>query len=269
MSINDLNSSIINRFVEEKLNHGQLRTDGPLSPKTVRDICTILKSIIAYAEREYGFTHIADNAVIPKKKKKELIILTKDEQNKLEQCIQEHYSDSKYVGIFVCLYTGVRLGEICALTWADVDFANQLLCIRHTLQRISLPQGNKKTKIIIDEPKSVSSYRKIPIAPVLVEWLKAIKGDCNDDDFILTGNRKIIEPRNYQYFFKRLLAGLEIRDVNFHILRHTFASRCVACGFDIKTLSEIMGHANTTITMEYYIHTSMEQKKYQMERLYL
>ena len=267
-NISDINSSAVNYFVYEKLHHGRLTDAGPLSVKTVRDICVILKSIIGYAEMEYGFSHIADNAVLPKKRKQEPDILSGEEQQLLERYLWEHAGEPRCAGLLICLYTGLRLGEICALQWQDVNLQAQVLQVRHTIQRIPVSgEMCRKTLVILDEPKSEASFRTIPLTDNLRRLFEQLSPNKVSTDYILTDSARCIEPRNYQYYFRRVLELLDMRIVNFHILRHTFASRCVECGFDIKTLSEILGHSSTSITLSYYVHTTLEMKRKQMELL--
>ena len=172
-------------------------------------------------------------------------------------------------GILVCMYTGIRLGEICALKWDDIDLRRRILCISHTTQRIAVPEERSihKTQVVTGQPKTVSSERIIPIPNIIYPLLKKLSADAQRECYLLTNSNHLIEPRNYQYFFKRLLDIIGIRNVNFHILRHTFASRCVETGMDVKTLSEILGYANINITLSYYVHSSLDTKKKQINRL--
>ncbi len=269
LTLGELNSSKVNSFVYDKLNHGRLDQSGGLGNKTVRDICCILKSIIRYAEDEYQMGTLAHNSVIPKKIKKDMQVLSREEMRQLEKYLRRVPEENRCAGMLICMYTGLRLGEICALKWKDIDLQKEVIHIRHTIQRISIQDtvSNKKTTIIMDAPKSSCSHRTIPIPQSIQSVLWNLYHEEYKEEFFLTNSQKLIEPRNYQYFFKRCLQKAGIRNVNFHILRHTFASLCVEAGFDIKTLSEIMGHSNTTITLSYYVHSSLENKRKQMELL--
>lgn len=235
----------------------------------MRDICTILKSVLSYAEKEYGLHDIAGNMVLPKQQRTDRDILTLREQRKLETYLWEHRQKPRCAGILLCLYTGLRLGEICGLQWRDIDRKRHILYINRTLQRVAETRGDheKKTKLISGEPKSGASVRAIPLPRTFWMLLREMSGEMRDEDYFLSGNAEPIEPRNYQYFFKKTLADCELRYVNFHTLRHTFATRCVEAGMDIKTLSEILGHTNTNITLSYYVHSSMQSKRKQMNRL--
>lgn len=267
--LTDLSSAQINTFIYDKLTNGRLDQAGPLSPKTVRDIYTILKSIIKYAENEYNLDIIARNTALPKKQAVEYRILTSNEQQQLETYLRQDLLNHRKTGMLLCLYTGLRLGEICALRWQDIDFKARLLNVRHTLQRVPVIESSAapKTCVLLDSPKSAASVRTIPLTQPVISVLKKLRAGAAPETFVLTNRTDCIEPRNYQYFFHKTLENLKLRTVNFHILRHTFASRCVEAGFDVKTLSEILGHSNTDITLSYYIHTSMDNKRKQMELL--
>lgn len=264
-----LNSSIINSFTSRKLGLEEDPDRKPLANKTVRDICTILRSIIRYGENEYHTGPLAENTVLPKIKRENVETLTMIELRRMAKYLMGHPNDARSVGLLLCMYSGMRLGEICALKWEDVDLEKKILHVRHTMQRVTLPDedGIKKTRIVVDEPKTASSMRIIPISDQIYEIVKNLHNSAEKDAFFLTNTGKFVEPRNYQYFFKRILQKTGIRDVNFHILRHTFATQCVAVGMDIKTLSEILGHSSTNITLTYYVHSSLESKKQQVNLL--
>lgn len=268
-SLTNVNSYLINNFIYQKMRTGRLDKEGKLAAKTVRDIMTILKSIVKYAETEYHTENLAGNSVLPKRSKPKLEVLSSKEQKMIEEYLLNNLEEPRCAGLLVCMYTGLRIGEICALRWDNVNFEDKSITITHTLQRISLPdsEANKKTRIIIDEPKSDSSFRTIPIPEKVYGVIRKSCYPLAGSDFFLTNSSKIVEPRNYQYFFQRSLEKIGMRKVNFHILRHTFATRCVEAGFDVKTLSEILGHADTSITLNYYIHSNWENKKKQMQLL--
>lgn len=171
------------------------------------------------------------------------------------------------VGVLLCLFTGLRIGEICALRWDSISLDDCTIHVQRTMQRIQTPEGSeRKTKIIITTPKSNCSLRTIPLPAYLVGVLSQF--DHTPNGYVLTGdNNTFIEPRTMQNHFKRILSCCSINDANFHALRHTFATRCIELGIDVKTLSEILGHASVTITMNRYVHPSLEMKRNSMERL--
>ena len=171
------------------------------------------------------------------------------------------------IGILVCLFTGLRIGEICALRWEDVSFADQTIHVHHTLQRVQNQSGNgPKTKIVVTTPKSSCSIRTIPIPDELSEMLAAHKR--SSVGYLLTNDeRKFVEPRTMQNRFKKALKSSGVESANFHATRHTFATRCIELGFDVKSLSEILGHATVNITMNRYVHPTLELKKENMKKL--
>ena len=162
------------------------------------------------------------------------------------------------VGILLSATTGIRIGELCALKWGSIDLEKRTLTIKNTVQRIKSIDGSTATKLIITLPKSNSSVRKIPLPDFIIPILRNLKG--NNDYYILSGTRAIIEPRTMQYRFKHILSDLNLPNVSFHSLRHGFATTCIALGFDVKTLSEILGHSSVEITLNRYVHSSMERK---------
>lgn len=236
-----------------------------LSSKTVKDIVNILKAILKYSEKEYKHKLNIEEVIVPRTNKREVAILSKKEKRKLEKhCLES--GTLRDIGILVCLYTGIRIGEICALKWKEIDLDKRIIYIEKTMQRI-IKKG-EQSKIIIDTPKSQKSVRAIPISNKLYEVLKPLKTQNSDEKFFLTGEEeKYIEPRNYQYMFKRILKSSKIKKYKFHSLRHTFASECIEVGMDVKALSEILGHASVDITLNIYVHSSYKQKKKYLEKL--
>lgn len=237
-----------------------------LSPKTIKDISNVLKAILKYAIQTYKCNINLEKIVSPKVDIANLKILSKKEKARLERrCLREN--DLKSLGIIVCLYTGMRIGELCALKWEDIDLDARLIYIRRTLQRVYLG-SSWSSKIIIGKPKTRSSIRSIPITSKLYELLSPLKKNYPSDAFFLTGsNEKFLEPRNYQYIYKKILRKSNVREYKFHILRHTFASDCIEVGMDPKSLSEILGHANVNITLNRYVHSSIKIKKKYLEKL--
>ena len=238
-------------FVEEKLKFG-------LSARYVSDILILLKSLFRYASREYQIKNILAGFVMPKKEKPDISILTSEQQKNLESYIAENQSLTT-LGISISLYMGLRIGELCALKWTDVDFQKRTVTVRKTVQRIQNFDGESKTKVIVTEPKSAKSMREIPIPDCLIPILKAFKSQ--KDTYVLSENLNPIEPRTLQYRFQKILKNAELPSVNFHSLRHLFATNCVALGFDMKTLSEILGHSSVEITLNRYVHSSMDRKR--------
>ena len=182
----------------------------------------------------------------------------------MEDYISE-YNNRTTVGIALTMSTGMRIGELCGLQWEDIDLEKRILTVRKTMQRIKSPNGKNRTKLIISDPKSESSKRSIPLTKKMVDYLTQFKGES--DEYILSGKEKPVEPRTMQYRFSKILKNVNLPSVHFHALRHMFASTCVKLAFDVKTLSELLGHSNVEITLNRYVHSSSEQKREYMERL--
>ena len=155
-------------------------------------------------------------------------------------------------GILLSLFMGLRIGELCGLKWEDIDFQNKILHIKRTVQRISSPNGNRKTKVIISTPKSETSFRSVAIPDFLMEYFEMFRN--SDNFFILSGADKPVEPRAIQYRYKKILQSAEIENHNFHKLRHTFATNCAENGYDVKTLSSVLGHNSVNLTLNQYVH---------------
>ena len=193
-------------------------------------------------------------------------ILSANEENKLIHYLKSHF-DLTALGILLSLFTGLRIGELCALKWSDFSFSNKEFHVQRTMQRLHNLDENteRKTSIEIGTPKSPSSIRKIPIPE---ELIKILEETYADDAYVLSGSKdKFVEPRTMENRFKSILKKCGIAKINFHALRHSFATKCVELGFDIKSLSEILGHANVTITLSRYVHPSMKLKHANMNKL--
>lgn len=257
----NLTTGKLNDFINFKLVSGRLNGKGGLSAKSVQDIMTVYRSIENYAAREYGIkgTHFT----MPKIEKKQTDILTSDERKRLESYLM-HNQNKTNIAILLCLFTGLRVGELCGLKWEDIDFNNVVLYVKRTVQRLS---KNGKSQVIIGMPKSKTSVRTVPIPTFVLDILKNY-GSCGDF-YIITGKGKPTEPRTMQNRFKSILKLCGIRNVNFHLLRHTYATVCIEKGFDPKTLSELLGHADAAITLNRYCHPSMQIKKDYVSRLSL
>ncbi len=266
--LSQLSTEIIETFIEQQLTDGRLDKQGGLSPKTVTDILTIVKSTIEYARYKDLPTICNLNKLSIKKKEKEMRVLSQTEQDSLIKVLVNEMNRYKF-GVLLSLYTGIRIGELCALQWEDFCIQQTTLKIRKTMQRIQdLGNGSiSRTKIVITEPKSQCSVREIPLPLFVIDIAKPFIS--NPKAFILTGNDRYIEPRTMQNRFKSYVKESGIDDANFHALRHTFATRCVEVGFEIKSLSEVLGHSNVNITLNRYVHSSFELKCSNMNKLSL
>lgn len=253
--------------VVEQFSH-ELLYDEELSPKTVKDILTMLHSVIKYTLKQFPEPLPMIDIIYPRVPKNEMRVLTKDEQTGFVQYLIRDMDECKF-GVLLALLTGMRIGEICALRWEDVSLSEQTVEVRSTMQRLQSFDENRKskTKIVISEPKSYSSARTIPLTDYAIKICK-MKYCLNPSAFVLTGEAdRYIEPRLMQYKLERYTEECGLKGVHFHTLRHTFATRCVEVDFEIKSLSEILGHATPNITLERYVHTSIELKRNNMNKL--
>lgn len=265
--INKIGTPLLESFVSNKLKCGRLDGNGGLSPKTMLDMMTVIKESFKYAQAAGVLTICRFGGISFKHSSQEMRVLSVFEQEQLLSILFENFDRYK-MGVFICLYTGIRIGELCALQWKDISFSEKVIVIEHTMQRLQNDDPNAlyKTKIIVTEPKSKASVRTIPLPDFVINAIKPFLGSPNA--YVLSGNcQEIIEPRTMQNRFKGYLEAGQISDANFHSLRHTFATRCIEAGFDVKTLSEILGHSSVKITLDRYVHSSMELKRSNMEKL--
>ncbi len=233
-----------------------------LSESVQKSIYCVINQILRFASRRYEISVPSIKRQAFKGKRKPVEVLTKLEQSQLFSAIYRDMDIYKMAVAF-CLYTGVRIGELCALKWMDIDLEHRLLSINRTVQRIAVNNEQTKTKLLETVPKSECSKREIPISVFVLELLKHFD---NGKMYIFGGN-KPLEPRTLQYRFQKLLKEAGLSAKNFHILRHTFATNCIEGGIDVKSLSEIMGHSDIQITLNRYVHPSMDTKRKQLEEL--
>jgi len=258
MALRDVTLETVREFIDRTMRIGRLDRRGGLAPKTVRDITSVLLQILRFAG-------INIKTALPAAPEPELHLFSADEQARLVRFLRRGTTDPKRLGILLALFTGLRVGELCALTWGDIDMAAGTLRVSKAVQRVQTPGGPTKTTLHIGAPKSKASTRTIPLPEFLRRELKALWVD--PQAYLLTGTAKCMEPRLMQGFFTRMLKQAGIAHKNFHALRHSFATRAVEQGFDIKSVSELLGHSNVKFTMESYVHSSLELKRAHMERM--
>lgn len=247
--------SDIQEFIFKKLDEG-------LSQKTIKDILIVLKMILKYGAKNKIFEYQQFDVQFPTERENPGIeVLSKVNQKKIMAYVQEHFT-FKNLGIYICLSAGIRIGEICALTWEDINTDTGIISIRKTIQRIYIIEdGNRHTELVLDTPKTKNSIRDIPMSRDLLKLLKPIKKVVNDSFYVLTNEVKPTEPRTYRNYYKKLIKELNIPELKFHGLRHSFATRCIESNCDYKTVSVILGHSNISTTLNLYVHPNMEQKK--------
>jgi integrase len=249
-------------FVFQKLESG-------LSQKTIKDILIVLKMILKFGAKHKWLVYMPFDIQFPTEREKYNIeVLTKTDQRKIMNYIQEHFT-FRNLGVYICLSSGMRIGEVCALTWEDIDTDNGVISVNRTIQRIYvIEDGNRKTELILDTPKTKNSIREIPISKDLLRILKPFKKIVNPSFFVLTNDAKPTEPRTYRSYYKNLMRELKMPELKFHGLRHSFATRCIESNCDYKTVSVLLGHSNISTTLNLYVHPNMEQKKKAIEQMF-
>lgn len=252
----------VQTFVFQKLEQG-------LSQKTIKDILIVLKMVLKFGAKNKYFEHIPFDIQFPTDREKHNIdVLSRTNQKKMMNHIETHFT-FRNVGVYICLSAGIRIGEVCALTWEDIDTDNGVINIRKTIQRIYLIEdGDRKTELILDTPKTKNSIRSIPMSRDLLRMLKPLKKIVNNSFFVLTNDAKPTEPRTYRSYYKNLMKELNMPDLKFHGLRHSFATRCIESKCDYKTVSVLLGHSNITTTLNLYVHPNLEQKKKCIDQMF-
>lgn len=252
-------------FSNNLLAHGGKNGNG-LEPKTISCIQSVMKNVMDYVRHIKGISVIVFDGLSVKQTQKPLRVFSRIEQNRLNTYLLRDITYIK-LGVLICMYMGLRIGELCALKWSDISFKEQKLHVARTMQRIQKPDTKgHKTQVVITPPKSDCSVRDIPIPNEIFQIFLKMKS--SENSFVLTGSENVfIEPRTMENHFDKIMRKCQIENATMHTCRHTFATRCVELGFDIKTLSEILGHASVVITMNRYVHPSMELKQLNMNKL--
>ncbi|MBO7364197.1 MAG: site-specific integrase [Lachnospiraceae bacterium] len=239
----------------------------PLSPKSVLCVLTLFKTILRYTKTELGQEVRDFTGITVRQNRRPLRTFSEEEQRALNRYLLSDPSPTN-AGILLGLYLGLRIGEVCALKWEDISLKERTLLVRHTMLRLpdAGAQSGARTRVLLSSPKSQSSYRRIPLPDELCAYLAKLRRPKNA--YLLSGCPDVCtEPRTMTNRFRSVMRRLGIRSVTFHTLRHTFATRCMEIGFDVKSLSEILGHANVSITLNRYVHPSMEFKRDNMSRI--
>ena len=253
----------IRRFVQS------VNVNGQISASYKRKILTIFKTALSDILKKTEIDKSVLNAVqLPQTDYDVLKIFSVQEQRLIESQIREQ-TDYRAYGILFCFYTGIRLGELCALKWENIDMDSKIMTVAGTVSRIKNPDpcSGSKTSLIVSTPKSKSSFRRIPIPDFIMEILKSFSCGSSKGHFIFTCSNKPADPRTIQRIYKKILQNSGVRDCKFHAIRHTFATRALEMGVDIKTLSEIMGHSNVSVTLNIYVHSMLEHKKIAIEKM--
>ena len=254
----DISTAEVESFIS------MIQTDGmsgkkPVGPGTARSVLTVLKQIRLHALKMDHQVRFNPECIIVRPQKAEITVFTEEEEKKLVARLKSNTNETD-AGFLTCLFTGIRVGELCALNCDNINLEDGIIHIRATMQRLpDQSGGDKKTKISIDKPKSECSIRDIPINKELLEVLRRF---YKPGAFLLTGDKdKFIEPKTMENRFKSILKKCGLKPVGVHSTRHTFASRCIERGMDPKTLSEILGHANVATTLNTYVHSNKKSKE--------
>ena len=259
IDVNDLTPIVLQSFVTELLNTGNIKSGKGLSANFVNMVISVIQSSLKTAHLiGIAKDYVAGKIKRPKTIEKQVECFTVQEQKKIEGYILNSGKD-KLFGIVLCLYTGLRIGELLSLQWNDIDLQKGLLIVSRSCHYAN-------GRIVFDEPKTATSRRVIPLPKQLLPKLKGIKKNSNSE-FVVSNKGNAVFVRSYQRSFELLLKKLNIVHHGFHSLRHTFATRALECGMDVKTLSEILGHKNPTVTLNRYAHSFLEHKQDMMNKL--
>ena len=252
MALRKLNREILQSFV------CSLST---LAPSTVKGIFSFMRKALKQANKEQYVAPVWLDIELPKNKRNEVEVFTREEQKRIENAlnIEENPND---IGILICLYAGLRIGEVCGLKWKDIDFKSGDMYINRTVQRVTIDGKSVLREL---PPKSETSRRKIPIPPCLLAKLQTVL-KLRQSSYVLHTDCHLMDTRTFQYQYKNILERAGVRYANAHTLRHTFSVRALELGFDVKTLSEILGHADATITLRTYAHSLDEHKRNSMAK---
>lgn len=247
--------NLTNSFVAETFSY-------PMSDSIRKSIYCVLNQILKFSSQKYAVSMPNLRSTVTSERRRPVQILNREEQVQLFTSLC-YKTDIFKMAILLCLYTGLRLGELCALKWSDIDFGNSLIRVSSTVQRLAVDDSPTKTILLETAPKSDFSKREIPLTPSVLELLKQFK---NSGEYVF-GCSRPMEPRTLQNHFKKLTKEIGIPEKNFHMLRHTFATNCIEGGTDVKSLSEILGHSDVQITLNRYVHPSMDTKRRHLHAL--
>lgn len=262
--IKDLSPIILQKFVTDLLKNGNLKTGKELSPNTVNAIISVIQNSLKIAFT-IGIvdTYSAGKIKRPNLTEKAIECFSLSEQKSIETAILNG-KKPKLLGVVICLYTGLRIGELLALEWCDIDLSKGVISVSKSCHYGH--NNNGEYKRFVDTPKTSHSARIIPIPKQIIPLLKNHRKKSNSE-YVISDNGKAVPVRSYQRSFELLQKKLNIPRRGFHALRHTFATRAIECGMDVKTLSKILGHKNSTITLNRYTHSLLEHKTEMMNRI--
>ena len=257
-----LHEKAVQAFVLQKLGNG-------LSVKTVKDILIVLKMVMKFGVKNEWMLYYEWDIKYPTASAgKELEVLSVANHRKVLAYIRSHFTFSG-LGIYISLSTGMRIGEICALRWSDINVTDGTITVRRTIERIYIIDGEKRyTELVISAPKTKNSCRQIPMSAELLAMVRPLKKVINEGFYVLTNDERPTEPRTYRNFYNSLMSRLGIPKLKYHGLRHSFATRCIEAGCDYKTVSVLLGHSEISTTLNLYVHPNMEQKRRCISRMF-
>ena len=258
----DITEDTVQKFVFEKLDSG-------MSQKSVKDMLIVLKMILKFGVKHSMIEFRQIDIRFPtEREKQDVEVMSKTNQKLLMNYLKTHFTFQN-LGIYICLNSGLRIGELCALTWGDLNTEKGVINVNKTIQRIYIPEEkDRHTELIIDAPKSKDSIREVPMTRELLRIIRPLKKIVNPDFFVLTNDMNPTEPRTYRCHYNRLLKELGLPHLKFHGLRHSFATRCIESKCDYKTVSVLLGHSDISTTLNLYVHPDMEQKQKCVEQMY-
>lgn len=261
-AMTDVREADVQAFAMKKLQDG-------LCQKSIKDVLVVLKMIVRFGAKNGWCDYVEWDIRFPTvQEKPQLDVLSVGNHRKMLDYIQSHFT-FKNLGIYICLTGGLRIGEVCALQWKDVDIDRGVLLIRKTVERVYILDGDQRhTELMIGHPKTMNSIREVPMTTELYRMLKPFRRVVNPDFYLLTNEPYPTEPRTYRNYYKRLMEKLGIPQIKFHGLRHSFATRCIESNCDYKTVSVILGHSSINTTLNLYVHPNTEQKKKCIDKMF-
>lgn len=261
-SFNEVTEPMVQEFVLRKLDRG-------LSQKYVKDMLVVMRMVLSYGDKKGYMDYRRIDVRFPTvRERKEVEVLSRNSQQKIMRYLTENFNYMN-LGIYICLCSGLRIGEICALQWEDIDLHAGVIRISKTIQRIyTKNRYGCRTEVVIDSAKTMSSMRIIPIVKELKAILLSRCKYIDGDNYVLSNSRHPMEPRTYRNYYNRLMKELQMPKMKFHSLRHSFATRCIESQCDYKTVSALLGHSNISTTLNLYVHPDMEQKQRCVEQMF-
>ncbi len=267
MKINKITEETMERFISYLI----IRSKGkPLSENYISQLCGTVRRILIYMEKKYHCNISVPCNPAAKRHSRQIILPDENSFHILERYLFIHCAEDTCLGILIAFHTGIRIGELSALTWRDIDLKEGLIYVRENILRVKDENAQqfpdrKMTQIVKQSPKTAGSFRTVPLPEKLISLLAQYKKDASA--YVISGVKNPwAEPRTIQYRFKNILKKCNLEYFNFHMLRHAFATRCVSMGLDVKSLSEILGHSSIQLTLNLYVHTTIKQKKLFMKQ---